>query len=485
MAKNRKRKKSSNKVPHKFSENSFLKHQLRKLPIDNCYIISNWKESGQTTIIITRKHINDNYSAAIFYVDLLCAGVKETFFVTNKHKDEIEDFLEEDDVTCSYILAHNIIWGAVEFADEIGLKPHKDFIKTQYFLEEDNEEIEFMDIEFGKLGSPVVVIDNENKNYDVIKTLDKTIGKENYKILNINEEFDSIDELPLEYEKLGFESKKEMTDELLSNNSEKEIDEYFEVFYELFEEHKNIDIKNIPDNYSNITVVRIIETLYFIAKQPNPEKEPDFQELFAQLFFDDIPDSPFDMADEKISYKPVDLGISESDAETEAHKQLINKLHAGENIDKELNKQIKLFPDNPAFKALWYRQLFQKNKIRKIRKYIEEDYNKNPEYLFYKLYYGELLLKDKNYEKIYEIFNNKTKLDELYPERNIFHITEYVGFCQFHIEFNIAMHKIETAVQYYEALTKYHVDGNEELMAYMADKVLKAKSQFLSSVNLK
>ncbi|RLD83020.1 MAG: hypothetical protein DRJ07_07470, partial [Bacteroidetes bacterium] len=155
MAKSRKRKKGNYKVAQKFNENSFLKNQLRKLPIDNCYIISNWKESGQTTIIITRKHINDNYSAAIFYVDLLCAGVKETFFVTNKHKDEIEDFLEDDDVTCSYALVHNIIWGAVEFADEIGIKPHKDFIKTQYFLEEDTEEIEFMDIEFGKLGSPI------------------------------------------------------------------------------------------------------------------------------------------------------------------------------------------------------------------------------------------------------------------------------------------------------------------------------------------
>ncbi|RLD69366.1 MAG: hypothetical protein DRI95_00215 [Bacteroidetes bacterium] len=486
MAKSRKRKKGNYKVAQKFNENSFLKNQLRKLPIDNCYIISNWKESGQTTIIITRKHINDNYSAAIFYVDLLCAGVKETFFVTNKHKDEIEDFLEDDDVTCSYALVHNIIWGAVEFADEIGIKPHKDFIKTQYFLEEDTEEIEFMDIEFGKLGSPIVVIDNENKNYDVIKILDKTIGKENYKILNIDEEFGFLDELPLEYEELGFDSKKEMMDELLSNNSEKEIDEYFEVFFEMFEEEKNIDIKNIPENYEPITIVRIIETIYFIAISPKKVDEQGFQELFAQLFFDDIPDSPFDIPDEKITYEPIDLGINKTEEEEEAHLQLLNKMNSKRRrLDKSILKQISLFPDNPVFKAMYYKWLYEKGKMVKIKKSIDDDYKKHPDYLFMKLYYGEFLIDEKRFDKIYEIFENKTRLDELYPERVLFHITEYVGFCQFHIDFNIAIGKIETAVQYYDSLTKYHVDGNEELMAYIANKVLKAKSEFLSSVNLK
>ena len=44
-----------------------------------------------------------------------------------------------------YVLAHNLIWGAVEYFEKFD----KEFAIAQYLLEEDNDEIEFMDFEFG------------------------------------------------------------------------------------------------------------------------------------------------------------------------------------------------------------------------------------------------------------------------------------------------------------------------------------------------
>jgi len=417
---------------------------------------------------------------------LLSEGITDTYFLFNVAKSEIEELISEKEEICQYSLAHNIIWGAVEYAEDLGLKPNKEFLKTQYFLEEDTEDIEFIDIKFGKSGRPAVVIDEENKKHNVISVLDETIGRENFDIINIDEEYNLLDDLPLDYDELGFFSREEMIEELLERNSQEEIEEYFELFFEIFEKEKNIDFKNIPENYEPITVVRIIETMYFMAKSPNQIEDQDFQELFALLFFDDIPDSPFDIPDEKITYEPIDQGYNKTDAEEEAHLQLLNKMKSKKRrLDKFILKQISLFPDNPVFKAMYYKWLYEKDKMVEIKKSIDKDYEKHPDYLFMKLYYGELLIDEKRFDKIYEIFENKTRLEELYPERNIFHITEYVGFCQFHIDFNIAIGKIETAVQYYDALTKYHVDGNEELMAYIANKVLKAKSNFLSSLNLK
>lgn len=480
MAKSRKKKKSSSGA-QKFSVNSFLKNQLRKLPVEQCYITPDWQEIGIATIIIIRKHVNGNYSAAMFYVDLLCEGVRDTHFIINEPEYELDELLNDKDEACSYELAHNILWGAIDFADEIGLKPHKDFAKTQYFLEEDTDEIEFIDIEFGKSGRPIVCTSNEGNRSRLIATLDKTIGRENFGILNIKENSYGFENLPLEYDELGFYNQEEMMDELIIRNSREEVEEYFDVFYELFKENKTVNFGSLPKNYSDITIVRIIETMYFTTMATQNNKDPEYQELFAQLFFDDIPDSPFDIAEDKITYEPIDLGYNKTKEENKAYIQLVNKIKAKKkDVTGFIKKQIDQYPDNPQFKGLLYKYWYESEGVNQMRG-IEKDYDKNPEYLFFKLYYGELLIEDNNFEKVNEIFDNKTTLDELYPERTIFHITEFVGFCHFFIKFYLAMGKLETAIQYYDALSKYYVEGNEELIDYIDGMVLKAKADFLSA----
>lgn len=477
MAKN---KKSSNNT-QKFNINNFLKHQVRKLPIGNCYINPDWQDTGVATIIITRKHINGCYSSAMYYVDLLCEGIRETHFLINKPEYELEEILFEDNELCSYALVHNIIWGAVDFADEIGLKPHENFVKTKYFLEEDTDEIEFVDIEFGKTGRPVVVIDNEDKRSKLIATLEITIGRKNFGILNIDDDSSNFDHLPLEFDALGFSSQEEMLDELLAYNSKEEVEEYFEVFFDLFEEDKSTNLNDLTQKYGDSTLFRIIETMYFIFVS-DKSKEPEFQTLFAQLFFNFIPDSPYDIADEKITYEPIDLGYIKSEEENDAYIQLVNKVKVKKkNVAGLIKKQIEKYPDNLLFKGLLYKNLFEEEKFEKIKEAIGKDYNQNPEYLFFKLYYGELLIKEKGYSKIFEIFDGKTKLENLYPERDVFHITEFVGFHHFFIKLNLAMGKLETAVEYHNALAKYYVEGNEALMEHIEVMVLKAKMVFLNS----
>jgi len=477
MAIHRKKKKSSDTPSGKFSMNHFLKNQLRKLPIDCCYLMNGWETTGIASVIIIRKHINGKYSAAVFYVSLLGEGVADTFFLFNQPKSEIDELITEDEVECTYAIAHNIIWGAVDYADELGLKPHKNFIETQYFLEEDTDEIEFIEIEFGKAGRPVVIIDNENKKHDVIRTLDNKIGRENYDIIDSDELEDESDDLPFEYEKLGFDSLEDMMECLLENNSEAEIKEYFEFFVDITNGKNDLNLKGLVQKCQEKTFLRIIETLYYIFKNG---EDAEFQPLFAQLFFGHDNESPFDIDDKKITYKPIELGYNKSKEEKENYIKLLEGFNSGKkDIDQFVNKAIKLYPNNPIFKGLLYRYLFDKDKIKEIKKNIEKDYNQSPDYLFFKLYYGEILLKDELYDKIDEIFCYKTKLEELYPQREIFHITEYVSFCLFFIKFNLALDKIETAVQYYDALSKYYVEGNEKLMAFAVQLILQSKLKFV------
>lgn len=140
----------------------YIRTRARKLPIDACYINGNWKQSGMASIIVVRKHTNQNYTFGVYLVDIFALGTKDTFYNFNVSPSVLAELLErmEEDkfIKADYALVHNIIYGANEFAEEHGYKTSKDFILTQFILEEDTEAIELIDIEFGKDGKPFLII---------------------------------------------------------------------------------------------------------------------------------------------------------------------------------------------------------------------------------------------------------------------------------------------------------------------------------------
>ena len=139
-----KRKKNTKITQNLFHEN-YIRQKSRSLPVYECWINQDWEEGRSANVIITRKHSNGNFTAGIYLVDLLCLGVVESGFRFNIYESEYKELIEsfgeigENQIgKIDYALAHNIIFAALEFADDYGFKPHKDFTNTlQYFLEED------------------------------------------------------------------------------------------------------------------------------------------------------------------------------------------------------------------------------------------------------------------------------------------------------------------------------------------------------------
>jgi len=66
--------------------------------------------------------------------------------------------------------------------------------------------------------------------------------------------------------------------------------------------------------------------------------------------------------------------------------------------------------------------------LERVNQIVKENYERNPDYLFAKLNYAELCLKNNQLEQIPIIFDNKFDFKFLYPERNQFHVSEFVGF---------------------------------------------------------
>lgn len=194
------KKQTSTKI---LSPENYIRQRARNLPLYQCLINDGWNDHGIANIIVSREHINGNITACFYLVDLFCLGVKDTFFRFNISKWEYDGMIEKFTETMpmsvvEYNLVHNIIFAALEFAEEIGFNPHKDFESiTQYMLEEDDEKIPLIDIACGgKNGKPHYIqgeMDSDAKARQILNHLDKKVGPNNYYYL-LATELDEIDE---------------------------------------------------------------------------------------------------------------------------------------------------------------------------------------------------------------------------------------------------------------------------------------------------
>ncbi len=182
MAKNTDKKKTPPSIPPE----NYIKTRGRILPLGKCHVSSDWQEKGLVTLVVTREHTNGNFTFGLFLVDLYCLGVKETFYVFNdqeKYHSFLKVLEEEEGIEeCSYSLAHNIIYGAVAYAKDLGFKPAKEFSVTQYLLEEDDERVKLINIEFGLAGKPAIFSDEKHAD-EIIATLEESVGPEGYTVI--------------------------------------------------------------------------------------------------------------------------------------------------------------------------------------------------------------------------------------------------------------------------------------------------------------
>jgi hypothetical protein len=180
------------KVIQMLSPENYIKQKARSLPIVECWINSEWEEDGLANILVARKHTNGNCTVGMYLIDLKCLGVKNAQYFFNMSPAEYHDLLDQsrenmDIESVRYNLVHNIIYAGIEFAEDYGFHPHKDFTVAEYILEKDTDDIELIDIECGKDDKPLYVrgpLDSDQRAKQIIAQLEKTAGAGNYTVIN-------------------------------------------------------------------------------------------------------------------------------------------------------------------------------------------------------------------------------------------------------------------------------------------------------------
>lgn len=181
------------KVIQMLSPENYIKQKARTLPIHECWINNGWEENGLANITITRKHTNGNFTMGMYLIDLKCLGVKDAHYFFNISPFEYRELLEKQRgqmqlENVNYVLAHNIVFAGLEYAEDYGFHPHKDFSVAQYILEEDTDDIDLMEIDCGgKDGNPFYLrgpLDSDLRAAQIINQLEKTAGPGNYTFID-------------------------------------------------------------------------------------------------------------------------------------------------------------------------------------------------------------------------------------------------------------------------------------------------------------
>ena len=194
-------KKKKNIQPQQLlSPEQFIKQKARNLPVEACYISKDIENVGEGTVIVVRRHPNDKFTLATYLLDIFCLGVKDTFYRLRLDEFEYEEYLDKftsmDVTEITYNEAHNWIYGAIAFAEEAGIAPHKDFNVTQYMLEEDTEDIPLIEYNYGKDGKHFLVAMSQLELSRYIPILKKNLGDDfDYVLQDDEDEYDDYEEV--------------------------------------------------------------------------------------------------------------------------------------------------------------------------------------------------------------------------------------------------------------------------------------------------
>lgn len=207
------------------SPKKYIETKARTLPIYKCWVNQGWKEAGMANVIVTRQHVNQNLTTGIYLVDLMCLGIKDTFYYFNEPEESIFEILEAGEffIEIDYQLAHNIVYAGHDFALDYDIAPHKEFATTKYILEEDTDAIPLIDIATGdEEGKPRLIVDSNYNYKPILEKLKKNAGEGNYTFMIADHQDEELDDEysdeesfldDIEYDHIDFDDVREASDE--------------------------------------------------------------------------------------------------------------------------------------------------------------------------------------------------------------------------------------------------------------------------------
>jgi hypothetical protein len=145
-------------------------------------------EVGMAQVAVARRHKPRRVSVCGYLVDTYCLGVKNALGPETMNERDLPGFLamfframqpDSPAIDAPLELARHLVWGAVDYARELGFEPHPDFAATADHLGRWDESSA---ITFGRDGRPFFVQGPHDHPRTVIRTLTGSVGEGNFDV---------------------------------------------------------------------------------------------------------------------------------------------------------------------------------------------------------------------------------------------------------------------------------------------------------------
>jgi len=251
-----KTKKSTQKQSFLSPEN-YIRQKAQTLPIAECFITPKWQDCGECNVLVARQHTNGNYTIGIYLIDTYCLGVKNAgyrFNISEYEYTELKEGFDDNFEPTTYDEAHNIIYGALAYAEDLGFSPHKDFAVAKYILEEDTDNIPLIEYRFGCNGQPMLIVNTRTELNRYLPTLKRAVG-DDYTVLVREEEDedyddDDYDDDDYDDDDYGDDESKQKIRNYLKNLSDDEREDFLRKMSDLQKRiEKSRSLPHTPYNY--------------------------------------------------------------------------------------------------------------------------------------------------------------------------------------------------------------------------------------------
>ncbi len=451
------------------SPENYIRTRARTLLIGDCYINEDWHDSGFATITVTREHINGNITHGAFAVDLYCLGVRESFWKFNQNPHDFTEFLNLQKtmtefgvrmVATNYTLVHNIIYGAAEFADELGFHPHKSFELAKYILEEDDERVKLINIEFGYKGKPLYISSPQNpaEKNRVLAHLDKKLGRNNFNFIT-------------EAEADDFFAKEDQTESNKIDYQDPEVKmNLISQFVTLAGSPKKILSKK-PNKF--VELIEIAEII-LIEYMTTLDMMKIAIETISRLF-------DFTIASEHFSDDLLfgNMGVRKNRGGVRREAERLNNMTFSEKADeglREVDKLINQYPDVPVFHYLYLRFMELKAGTRKCLSLFKEYAERYPGYYPIACLHASASLLDK-YEYPPQHIPEKLHLKNFYVGKTAFcreEVLLYIHLLILDYSLSIDFVMIDVLIEYMDL----HHPGIIPEREVFASKIIKVPKVF-------
>lgn len=161
--------------------------RAREYPIFGSWLMEGWQESGITPVVVARQQSPDKVIFANYLVDFYCLGVKDALcnadFSLKRFNSSLPELCSGKPEACDIGLAHELVYGAIEFARRYGFEPHPDFGLASKVLDPPGTYTSDQPLEFGKDGKPFFVAGPYDDAEAILAKLMRTAGEGNFHYL--------------------------------------------------------------------------------------------------------------------------------------------------------------------------------------------------------------------------------------------------------------------------------------------------------------